>query len=215
MAVEVARLLGEQLAHESEASSRRSPDDPSVMFYKHQLIFLEELILGCRLLGKPAEAIEAVRQLQSNIKEWRRRREQRAIEAQIMLKEREAARAAPAPDLDPFAVLLRGSQEDESQHNVTERRRLNLLEEIGKRPRGTKSMLARAMGCTLPRLSQLISDPSSQWHRTISDDVARTMERALNLKRGALDRIESRPYIVSIQKSVTQLAAVAKKLRHR
>lgn len=215
MAVEVTRLLGEQLAYESEARIRRPPDDPLVMLCKRQLAMLEEFILKWVIPEKPAEAIESIRLLQTNIKDLRNRREKSSTEAQLLLHERATARATPVSKQDPFAALLRGCQEDKSQHNLPERRRLNLLAELNKRPRGTRSLLAKAMGRTLPQLSQLISDPASKCHRTISDDVARTMELALRLKRGELDRIELRPHVVSIQKSVAQLTAVAKKLRRQ
>ena len=224
---QVARSRGSSITHELvELLNTQLPPDLSVLYqldslkrevtmYKTLLNSYEALLL--RALNPTAiqDRPELLAQLYVEVVRARamRAKSQRVIETRLRARAQEVKMAKVKKVSRPFDGLDKPNHTEDSQLSLFERRWANLRDVIEVGGRGAKKQLALALGWTPSQLSQLLSSPARKGHRTISDEVARKLERTLGLPVRELDKIEPKPDVVSLRKSFLSLDALIVKLR--
>lgn len=122
------------------------------------------------------------------------------------------AKAEEALIISQFALGLgdrKNLGHEPQQPTLRDRRRLALLKVLEARPRGTKSKLAHSLGMSTSQLSQLLSG-----ERSISEQVARTIESELELVQKFLDKIEPDTAKASQQVAAADISKRFKRIKN-
>ena len=210
-AKEVAWLIDEQLSADAGMHTQLTLAQAKAAACEAYLNSIMQLVLHATAPGTALDPVEQLAKLHTRFQALHARKvqDQQALESQ--LRER-ANRPLTATQVlnNPFRQLdsTVDNEATRTQLDIPERRWVNLRSIIHSSPKGTKTLLANALGWDRSQISQLISAPSARGHRKISDLAARKLEQALGLDKGKLDEIETSLSIVKIQQASIDLGAM-------
>lgn len=218
MSREAVRLLDAQLQSDIPAYLKLQSIEGELSACRSHLRLLEEYILSFTAAGDPVEGGNQLQRLRDDILKRRKERLRQQRESQKRHKEHALQDQANRATAQVFGALLNSKEaaSHQGQLDEPERRRVNLLNEISSRGRGTKKRIAEALGWSPSQVSQLLSHPDAKGHRRVSDAIARQIESELRLAKGALDRLEQSAFMVDLQRASSALdSLILKPVRQR
>ncbi|WP_354678968.1 hypothetical protein [Cupriavidus plantarum] len=214
----VERLIKDNLVEDATAQMKYASLQARARAQSGQLEMYETLVLAATEPGREKGSASILSDLRDTILRIQeaRVRTQKEIEAR---REEHAQMLASPPrrkrHASPFDGLGTANtmRVDLSKLPLPEQRRLRLREALDRRPKGTRTSLAEALGVSASYLSQMLSSPSNLGARPINEKMARKLEVELGLPERALEAGEPRTAIIEIQKSLLELELVLRKVK--
>lgn len=216
MSVEVARILDEGIHASLPLELKHQANAIWMKLYKSQFEILETVILDTAShIQDGAGAADALLSLGNTIRAMRNQRQQAA---QGFQREQENRQASLAESTHQSAGVFAVIQPDYATRaperlGKDEWRRRNLIEELESRGYGAQARLAVSFGCTRGYISQLVAEPGSKGHRSITKEAARKIEVALELDDGVLDNMPPASDVEKILHAAGELDKVARSIK--
>ncbi|MNM67882.1 hypothetical protein D3C81_794260 [compost metagenome] len=212
MSVEVTRVLEEGIHTSLPLELKHQANAIWAKLYKMQFDALETLILDIVANKDGAEAADALLSLGNTIQTMRNQRQQDAKDLQRELKGRQASlKESTQRSLGVFdALQLDCATRAPERLAKDEWRRQNLVKALEARGYGAQARLAVSFGCTRGYISQLLAEPGSKGHRSITKETARKIEAALDLDDGAIDNV---PPASDVEKILYATGELSKTIR--
>lgn len=216
MSVEVGRILEEGIHASFPLEIKHQANAIWAKLYENQFKSLEAMMLDTTSKIKGGtDAADALLSLGSTVRAMRKQRQQTAQDFQ---REQENRQECLAESMHRSTGVFAALQPDYATRaperlGKDEWRRQNLVKELESRGYGAKARLAVSFGCTRGYISQLVVEPGSKGHRSITKNAARKIEVALELDDGALDKMPPASDIEKIFHAVGELGKVLKNIK--